>query len=359
MKIFFYQATTAFPSPKSYEWIGGENNKVFFSHGIEFDKAIITPSLPLNLKGSERVYLIPEGWKAQFLALLNEKYGNRIEASVEHPLSPESKPPKEEIGSGWTTELATFYEQSVTVVGVFTVKPKAAPPIPIPLPKLETCRMQFKSMVQGLLSAMDDPKRLGIMVALLVSLVSVMVARYLSAEHHGNRIKLVEDALLNNPSYIPTLRDEWQQEGIRERDNPALIVLMEIEKATPDFKKGESPSSANSTPTPPPRCYIVQSGEGLKKVATKFCGDDNEETIKKIVQASIQENANKKVIYYQTNTKNQWGKLDVNSDKEMEDFIGKYNEKTPLSWELVVSVCPNGPKKLLVDCHFSPSAPPP
>jgi len=129
MKIFFYQATTAFPSLKSYEWIGGENSKVFFSHGMEFDKATITSSLPVNLKGSEeRIYLIPVAWKAQFLALLNEKYGNLIEAPVEHPLSPESKPSKEEIGSGWTEELAKFYEEVQVVTILKLTKPVVEPP---------------------------------------------------------------------------------------------------------------------------------------------------------------------------------------------------------------------------------------
>jgi len=350
MKIFFYQATTAFPSLKSCEWIGGENSKVFFSHGMEFDKAIITPSLPLNLKGSERVYLIPEGWKAQFLALLNEKYGNRIEASVEHPLSPESKPSKAEIGSGWSGFLAEFYEKEVQVVGVFTVKPKTE--IPPPPPKPETCRTQFKSMIQGL-SAINDPMRLGIIALLLGLPVSVMFARHLSVEHHGNRIEQVKEALANNnQEYIQKLRKEWQQERIRDRDNPALIVLEETKRAKKDTSGApqnstvESPSSANSTPLPPPpKCYIVQSGDNtIKKIAGYFYNPVTDEVMKKIISASIQENNGDKQIY----------SLQKNGKWSTSKYV---DEKINLNWQLVIpNPTTQDPVNLqkLKDCHPSP-----
>jgi len=357
MKIFFYQATTAFPSSKSQEWIGGENSKVFFSHGMEFDKATITPSLPLNLKGSERVYLIPEGWKAQFWDLLNEKYGNRIEAPVEHPLSPspESKPSKEEIGSGWTTELATFYEQSVIVVGILTVKPKEEIPPPPPPPK-ETCRMQFKSMIQGL-SAINDPMRLGIIALLLGLPVSVMFAKHLSVERHGNRIEQVKEALAdNNQERIEKLREEWQQKGIKDRDNPALIVSKEIEKAneaTQDSQKSEPPSSANSTPLPPPpKCYIVQSGDNtIEQIAGYFYNPVTKEITGKIISASIHQENNDDKQIYSLKKDGTWG---------TSEYLA--NGKMKANWQLVIpNPTTQDPVNLqkLKDCYSSPSTLPP
>jgi hypothetical protein len=250
----------------------------------------------------DSIFVVSEAWKVEFNQLLEDKLGDITWQEEQPP----QKPPKEEIGSGWSEELATFYEQYVTVVSVFTVKPKADAPAPPP----ETCWTQFKSMTHGL-SAMDDPFRIGIMAAILMLLVLVMVIKPFSVEHHGDRIKQVEDALLKNSSYIPTLRDGWQRRGISDRDNPALIVLMEIEKATPDSKKSEPPSSANSTPLPPPpKCYIAQSGDNtIEQIAGYFYNPVTREITDKIIfaSASIHQGNNGDKQIYSLKKGGKWG----------------------------------------------------
>ncbi|NJO14773.1 MAG: LysM peptidoglycan-binding domain-containing protein [Thioploca sp.] len=120
MKIIIYQTSTKAPFSDLSERIGGNFKKVFFSNKRVFkdEKSMIKATFPTNIDESKGyVFFIPENWKDEFHQLLTEKFP-QAKWQKEQPLQ---KPPKEEIGSGWSEELAEFYEK-ITVLEKKSIK---------------------------------------------------------------------------------------------------------------------------------------------------------------------------------------------------------------------------------------------
>ncbi|OQW91075.1 MAG: hypothetical protein BWK78_05585 [Thiotrichaceae bacterium IS1] len=121
MKVIIYRATQAVPFDEFYKPIG-HFDKVFFSNTKPFDKSQVKVLLPDEEDDS--VFVVPEDWRTEFKQLLEDKLG---QIAWQEDSSPQ-KPPKEEIGSGWSEELGQFYDEQVEIISIFIAEEKQSSP---------------------------------------------------------------------------------------------------------------------------------------------------------------------------------------------------------------------------------------
>jgi hypothetical protein len=106
MKVIIYQANQEVPFDNFFKPLGN-HDKIFFSNTKYFDKEQVKVLLPDEEDNS--VFVVPDSWKDGFHQLLKEKFP-KVEWQKEQS---HQKPPKEEIGSGWSEELAKFYDKEI------------------------------------------------------------------------------------------------------------------------------------------------------------------------------------------------------------------------------------------------------
>ncbi len=121
MKVIIYRAVRAAPFEELFKPIGNFD-KVFFSNTKSFDKSQVKVLLPDEEDDS--IFVVPEDWKTEFKQLLEGKLG---QIAWQEDSSPQ-KPPKEEIGSGWSEELAKFYDEQVEIISIFIAEKKQSSP---------------------------------------------------------------------------------------------------------------------------------------------------------------------------------------------------------------------------------------
>lgn len=117
MKMIIYQTDDQpVPFEESFKLLGS-NSKVWFSNQKSFDFNDERENIKILLEGEEDklVFMVPEAWKDEFHQLLTEKFPQ----SKWQKEQPPQKPPKEEIGGGWSEELAQFYDDQVKVTEFF------------------------------------------------------------------------------------------------------------------------------------------------------------------------------------------------------------------------------------------------
>ena len=110
MKIIIYQANPT-PFEELFKLLG-EFNKVFFSNTKPFDQSEVEILLPNE--EDESIFVVPKAWQDEFEQLLQDKLGDITWQKQQLP----PKPPKEEIGSVWSKELAEFYENEIQVMAI-------------------------------------------------------------------------------------------------------------------------------------------------------------------------------------------------------------------------------------------------
>lgn len=361
MKIFFYHTKADFPSQKSYEWIGGDSSKVFFSHAEEFSVSQIGSSLPLNFR-EEPIYLMPEHWEGRqeqaLLTLLEEKYVDKIWKKEKNL---KEKPLKEEIAKGWNEELAKFYDEDVQIVSVLIAEQKKehVTEDEQPMEKKATPYEFFwheLTKIKLFFSFLDDPMKLGVMVSVVV-FVFIMGIKHASVEHHSNKITTIKEALeQNNLKYIEeTLATEWKKENARDIDNPALVYQNEI-KIAESYQQTYLDEKIQTTISPEikedrdvpivvsQKCYIVKSGDFPGGIAEKFGT-----TQKKIKEMSIQKKNGKEGIYFYNEGLEKYSFI-----SELDDIKNFKSGQLKIGWQLVISKAIRNLEQLQ-PCYFGSS----